>query len=143
MPLIVGKGQPLKDFFLILPWKQNLKALNNRITCIWQQTHFHSYKHCLLQLTHQFISSKNNQSFLSYYEKLKQGEFTLLIFFFYPLFKQHVHTNLLYDYNFEQNVLGSQDSNFFPFQKKKTSFAFFTFNFLKTVVKKTIIGLLS
>lgn len=63
-----------------------------------QQTHFHSYKHCLLQLTHGFISSNNNQSFLSYNEELKQGNLLCrkyYYFFLYPLFRQHKHTNYM------------------------------------------------
>lgn len=75
-----------------------------------QQTHFHSYKHCLLQLTHGFISSNNNQSFLSYYEELKQGNLLCrkyYYFFFISTF-QTTQTHQLYDNNFEQNVPGSQ-----------------------------------
>lgn len=59
-----------------------------------QQTHFLSYKHCLLQLTHGFISSNNNQSFLSYNEELKQGNLLCrkYYYFFYIHFSDNTNT---------------------------------------------------
>lgn len=108
-----------------------------------QQTHFLSYKHCLLQLTHGFISSNNNQSFLSYNEELKQGNLLCrkYYFFLYPLFRQHKHTNYMIII-LSRMYQDLKFKTFFSFKKKKnTNFAFFKYNFLK-LQKKKIVGLL-
>lgn len=109
-----------------------------------QQTHFHSFKHCLLQLTHGFISSNNNQSFLSYNEELKQGNLLCrkyYYFFLYPLFRQHKHTNYMIII-LSRMYQDLKFKTFFSFKKKKKyQFCIFQIQFLETAEKK-IVGLL-